>query len=364
MKIGVGTVSIGKKEIKNVLAVLKSGKISAGNKVKEFEDKIAKMHGKKYGIFCNSGQSALEIALLAYKEKFPNIKKVLTPTITYISTIFAVLRTGLTPVFCDVKKETYNIDWNLATKKEYDLALPVHMFGLPTTKPRKQQHIIEDACEALFGKVGYGEIVCFSFYVAHTITTGIGGMVITDNKEMAYIMRSLVNHGRRCACSPCKASSNYLCPNAKDKFVFVRVGTSYRADEIMAAIGLAQLEKSQKIMEIRKRNGLYLYKHLKYLPLLKMPVPRNNTFMMFPIILKTGNREKLIKYLQKKNIETRKMMPITNQPIIRKIFGNIEKKYPVSAQINKQGFYIGCHQELNKTHLDYIIKTFCSYFNK
>ena len=373
-KIGVGTVTFDEEEIKEVAEVLKSGKISAGKKTSEFEEKVANLHGKKYGVFCNSGQSALEVALLALKEMY-GMELAIVPTITYISTVFAVIRSGLSLRFCDVYPTTYNInldkfDLNFFDKYYKVIPIFVDMFGLYSGE-LEGRPILRDACENLFGKVGSNdEVICFSFYVAHTITTGIGGMCITNNKKLARIMRSYVNHGRRCVCSPCLANSGKLCPNAKDKFIFERVGTSYRGSDILSAVGLAQLKKKDFIMKKRKENGAYLIKEMKRNKLdeyLQLPKKKNNSFMLFPLVIKDKkiNREKLVEYLAKNNIESRKMMPVTNQPIIKKLLGSdIEDKFPVAKYINKNGFYIGCHQGLSKEDLDYMVETFAKFFKE
>lgn len=392
-KIGVGYASVGDLEKKYVNMALDAGRLSQGEFVHSFELKFAEYHAQKYGIACNSGTSALHVALEALKEKYgwKEGSEVLVPAITFIASSNACLHAGLKPVFVDVDPQTYNIDPDCIEGKitPFTVAImPVHTFGQPcemdTIANIAEKHhlvVIEDCAEAHFatykGKpVGsFGEISGFSTYVAHTITTGVGGIILTHDKNLAEISRSLIAHGRACTCEQCLASNpDSVCKlrmqtEIDKRFMMVRLGYSYRIGELEGALGLAQLDNKDTIMNIRKDNARYLTEQLKkfekYLQLPYYPDYVDHSFMMYPIVIKQDapfNRKQLVAHLEQDNIESRPMLPLLNQPVYKKLFGDIENDYPVAQWINKNGFYIGCHHGLTKVDLDYVIISFEKFF--
>lgn len=385
-KIGVGFASVTEIEKKYVMNALEHERLSQGKYVNEFEKKFAKAHGQKYGVMCNSGTSALHLALETLKEVdgWDEETEVLVPAITFIATSNACLHAGLKVTFVDVERDTYNMDPNdierhITTNTK--CIISVHTFGMPCNMSaileiakKYNLRVIEDCAEAHFAKVdglpvgGFGDITCFSTYVAHTITTGVGGIVCTNNSHFMEILRSLVAHGRACTCERCLASDGKtVCPkrmqtNLDRRFCFERIGYSYRVGEIEGALGLAQLERKDEIMGKRHENANYLIKGLeKYEDMIQLPRhPENieHTYMMFPIVIKeeTGiDQREFVMQLEKCNIETRPMLPLLNQPIYIKIFGDLEPDYPNAAYINHRGFYVGCHHGLEKKDLDYMI---------
>lgn len=391
-KIGVGYASVTDLEKKYVMDALESGRLSQGKYVADFEKKFASMHGKKYGVMCNSGTSALDMALAMLKEidGWDENTEVLVPAITFIATSNAVMHVGLKVVFVDVEPDTYNMDPSDIERhitQNTKCILPVHTFGMPCNMTKIMEiaekynlRVVEDCAEAHFAKIdnnvvgSFGDVSCFSTYVAHTITTGVGGIVCTNNREYMEILRSLVAHGRACTCEKCLASDGtQTCPKRMQtdmdrRFMFVRMGYSYRVGELEGALGLAQLERKEEIMGARHANARYLIDRLsKYEELIQLPRhPQNieHTYMMFPIVLKEKsgiNYREIIEYLEKSNIETRPMLPLLNQPIYREIFGNIEDDYPNAKYINSNGFYVGCHHGLAKEELDYIVTTISNY---
>lgn len=387
-KIGVGYALITDLEKKYVNMALDSGRLSPGPFVQKFEKQFAEMHEQKYGIACNSGTSSLHVALEALKEKYSwsENSEVLVPAITFIATSNAVMHAGMKPVFVDVDSRTYNIDPNLIEEKitENTVAImPVHTFG----QPCEMDHIIEiaakyglkiveDCAEAHFavykGKpvASFSDIAGSSTYVAHTITTGIGGVITTDDTDLAEIARSLIAHGRACTCENCIAyNSKQVCnlrmqTEMDRRFMMIRLGYSYRIGELEGALGVAQLENKDFIINTRKANAKILADGLKdieeYLQLPYYPEYVEHSFMMYPLVIKDDReftRDEIVKYLEQNNIETRPMLPLLNQPIYKEIFGDIEKDYPVAQWINNNGFYVGCHHGLSKDELDMIIKT-------
>ena len=387
-KIGVGYALITDLEKKYVNMALDSGRLSPGPFVQKFEKKFAEMHKQKYGIACNSGTSSLHVALEALKEKYSwdQNSEVLVPAITFIATSNAVMHAGMKPVFVDVDSRTYNIDTKLIEEKitENTVAImPVHTFGQPCEMDsivkiatKYGLKIVEDCAEAHFAVykgrpvASFSNIAGSSTYVAHTITTGIGCVITTDDTNLAEIARSLIAHGRACTCENCIAyNSKQVCKlrmqtEMDRRFMMIRLGYSYRIGELEGALGVAQLENKDFIINTRKANAKILTDGLKdveqYLQLPYYPEYVEHSFMMYPLVIKDDKaftRNEIVKYLEQNNIETRPMLPLLNQPIYKEIFGDIEKDYPVAQWINNNGFYVGCHHGLSKEELNMIIKT-------
>lgn len=392
-KLGVGHAHVGELGRKYVNEALDAGRLSQGEFVYRFEKTFAELHGQKYGIACSSGTSALHVALEALKEThgWKENSEVLVPAITFIATSNACLHAGLIPVFVDVDPVSYNIDPKRVEEKitaNTVAMMPVHTFGQPcemdellTISKKYGITMVEDCAEAHFAKyrgqpVGsFGTIAGFSTYVAHTITTGVGGVITTNNQGLAEICRSLIAHGRACTCENCVASDPYaICKmrmqtEMDKRFTMVRVGYSYRIGELEGALGLAQLDQRKFIMDTRRTNAKFLSEHLniydKYLQLPYFPEYIEHSFMMYPIVLHPNtplSRKELVHYLESKHIESRPMLPLINQPIYRKLFGDIEKQYPVADWINNNGFYIGCHHGLDEEDMHYVVNCFEKFF--
>ena len=394
-KIGVGYASVTELEKKYVLDALENERLSQGKYVAMFEKKFAQMHEQKYGIMCNSGTSALHVALEILKEteKWDENTEVLVPAITFIATSNSCIHAGLKPVFVDVDPYTYNMNPNEIEKhitSNTKCIIPVHTFGQPCEMDEIMEisqkfnlKVVEDCAESHFAKYkgrtigSFGDISAFSTYVAHTITTGIGGVVTTNSKDYAEIARSLIAHGRACTCEVCLASNpNTVCPKRMTteidrRFMFVRMGYSYRVGELEGALGLAQLERADEIMNKRRSNAYKLTKALeKYEDKIQLPKYEEyieHTYMMYPIVIKQNSnfkREDIVHYLEKNNIETRPMLPLLNQPIYKEIFGDIEDNYPVAKWIDNNGFYIGAHHGLDEEEMNYLIEILSGFLDR
>lgn len=385
-KIGVGYASVTDLEKKYVLDALDNERLSQGKYVAKFEKKFAEMHGQKYGIMCNSGTSALHVALEILKEteNWDENTEILVPAITFIATSNSCIHAGLKPVFVDVDQYTYNLDPDEIEKHitvNTKCIIPVHTFGQPCEMDKimdiAKKHnlkVLEDCAESHFAKYkgqtigSFGDVSAFSTYVAHTITTGVGGVVTTNNKEFMEIARSLIAHGRACTCEVCLASNpNTVCSKRMTteidrRFMFVRMGYSYRVGELEGALGLAQLERAEEIMDKRRENAEKLTFALEeYEDIIQLPKHKEyieHKYMMYPIVIKQKakfTRKEIVNYLEKNNIETRPMLPLLNQPIYKNLFGNIEDNYPIAKYINNNGFYIGAHHGLGNMEMDYLI---------
>jgi len=339
--IPVAEPSLGEEELKNVMEVVKSGWISSkGEFIEKFEKKFAKYCGVKYGIATSSGTTALHLALTAL-----GIKKgdeVIVPDLTFIATANAVTYCGARPVFVDSHPEYWCIDPEKIKEKitpRTKAIIPVHLYGHPcdmdTIMDIAKKYglfVIEDAAEAHGAeykgrKVGsFGDISCFSFYGNKIITTGEGGMCLTNNEKLAEKMRILRDHGM----------------NPNRRYWHDVIGFNYRMTNMQAAVGVAQLQKINKFIEKKRQIAMWYEEGLKELaekglitlhPQMKWA---NCVYWIYSILIedKFGmKRDELMKKLEKNGIETRPFFyPMhTMPPYFNK------ERFPVAEEISKRG---------------------------
>lgn len=355
----------------------------------EFEGLIATAHGCKYGLMCNSGTSALHIALAAMKEHYGwrDGDEILVPAVTFVATANVVLYNGLKPVFVDVERDYYCIDpaeMERHITPRTRAVMPVHIGCLPCDMDpiveicqRRGLRIAEDSAEAMFvsyrGKpVGsFSDVASFSTYVAHVISTGVGGLCTTDNPELFVMLKSLMNHGRDSIYTriddDAGAKGRRLFEIADRRFSFVRPGYSFRATEMEAALGIAQFEE-REVMAARRREvaGLLTRELDDLRGVLQLPKSRaeaDHGYMFYPITIldQTIQRADLIQYLEERGIETRYVLPLINQPVYREMFGNLDSQYPVAAYINRNSFYIGSHPGMSNDDVYWISEVLHSF---
>lgn len=390
-QVGVGCADIRPSAKKYIQDILSTERLSYGPYIKKVEKLFSGMHDCKFGLMMNSGTGTLRVAIQTLKEihGWHDGDEVLVPAVTFVATANVVIQNNLKPVFVDVDSEYYEIDPEKieeAITPRTRAIMPVHLLGCPCDmesimKIAKKHNlkVVEDSCETMFanfkGKpVGsQGDIGCFSTYVAHLITSGVGGLAITNNEKYAEVMRSMMNHGRNNIYISIDDDKNISDSQLKEviskRFQFVRPGYSFRVTEMEGALALAQLENKDEIIAKRRENAQYLInslkKHEKYIQLPKQRPGSTHSFMMFGILIKKDvgvNKEDLVNFLEKYNVETRDLLPLTNQPVYIDMYGELENKFPVAKWINNNGFYIGCHQRLSKEDLDYVTGVFDLYF--
>lgn len=387
-EIGVGGFAVSPLARRYVNEVLDSNRLSYGPFHRRFEAAFAAEHDSKHSVFCNSGTSALQIALQALKEKhgWADGDEVVVPSVTFIATSNIVLHNRMVPVFADVDPLTYTLDpakFEAAITPKTRAVIPVHLLGLPADMDpisaiarKRGLSVIEDSAETMFAKykgrkVGsLGDIGCFSTYIAHYIVTGVGGLATTSDPDLAVRLRSLMNHGRDSIYLSIDddqgATGAKLHEIVAKRFQFVSVGHSYRATELEAALGLAQLEEKDGIVAARTGMAARLSAGLKEfegrLQLPFCPPGRDHTFMLYGLVLKNEDKAPLVNFLEDRGVETRDLLPLLNQPVYKKMFGDIESKFPVAKSLNRSGFYIGCHQYMTENDADYVIAQFREYF--
>lgn len=354
-----------RKQKRLVKQVLNSGRLTYGKKTRELEKRFAKIHGVKYALFTSSGTAALKIALHALKERhdWKDGDEVIIPSVTFVATMNVVLMNNLTPVLVDVGRKTVNIDPELieaAITKKTVAILPVHLLGQPAEMDaileiakKHNLKVVEDSCETMFVNKVKGDVACFSSYIAHLLVTGVGGFITTNDKELADTMRSMMFHGR---------DESYL--NIDDKpsdiskrFWFPRFGYSDRMTELEAALGLGELDNWEEMLEQRQYNAKYLMLNLPSDVTVPVIDHSRHAFMFFPMLVE--KRDELMLYLEKRGIQTRTMMPLTTQPLVKPY---LKKKYPVAQYINEHGLLLGCHQYLDERDLDYIISVVRKFY--
>lgn len=363
-----------------ITEVLDSGRLSYGPLCKKFESKFSKLHGTEFGVLSNSGTSSLQVALQAMKEihGWADGDEVLVPALTFVATANVVYHCRMIPVLVDVEPNYYAINPELlqdAITPRTRCILPVHPFGQGADMPAimdvaqwKGLKVIEDSCEAMKVKVGgryvgsWGNVGCFSTYVAHIITGGIGGIGITNDPELAAKMRSLVNHGIELSSLPSGESydPSFLARN----FTFSSIGHSFRITELEAALLLPQLENLEDI--VRSRRGvastltaiLSNWKDEWDLP--EVREEGQHSFMVYPIVLRNHKKHRLMAFLRENGVECRDMLPLTTQPC----YDFDPALYPMAAHINDYGFYIGCHQDINFRQMTHLRHTFKRWFEE
>ncbi len=389
-EVSVGGLKIGAREKKYLGQVIRSNRLSYGPFSEKFEKAFARAHDCRFAFFCNSGTSALHIALAALKEEhgWADGDEVLVPAITFVATANIVLHNKMSPVFVDVDRATYNIDPALIEAKitpRTRAIIPVHLMGLPADMDpiralasKYNLRLIEDSCETVFAsykgrKVGsLGDIGCFSTYVAHYIVTGVGGLATTNDPKLAVRLRSLMNHGRDSIYFQIDDDKGLKGEKLREvvarRFSFVSLGHSFRATEFEAAMGLAQLEEKNKIIKARQgvagKLSLALRGLEDVLQLPTVPEGRDHMFMLYPIVVRDGEKTGLVNFLEERGIETRDLLPIINQPVYVRLYGDLESRYPVARWLNHSGFYVGCHQYVNSADIEYLAGQVRAYFGR
>ena len=389
-QIGIGHCEIGPHAKELVLEVLDSNRLSAGPMMARFEQQIATLHGCKHGLMCNSGTSALQIALAALKERdgWSDGDEVLVPALTFIASSNVILYNNLTPVFVDVEPDYYCLDPAEIERRitpRTRAIMPVHIGGLPCDMSAISEiarahslRVVEDSCEAMMvscdGRpVGsFSDIACFSTYIAHIVSTGVGGICTTNDDELFDMLKSLMNHGRDSVYTridddrdPDEAAALEI---PYRRFSFVRLGHSFRATEMEAALGLAELEQHEFRHAQREHVVAQLSDALReFGDRIQLPEVRpgaDHAWMFYPLVVVDPelSRDDLVAWLEADMIETRYLLPLISQPIYRQLFGNLDGEYPVAARLNETAFYIGSHPDMTDEDVEYVADSFRRFF--
>jgi len=376
-----------------VLEVIRNHKTIMGEKVQQFENEIAVLFGKKFGVMVNSGSSA---NLLTYEIlNMPENSEVITPILTFATTLSPIIKNRLLPVFVDVEPETYivNIDQieEAITKKTKALMIPSLLGNVPDlARLRKLADdnnliFIEDSADTLGATFDgkptgiFSDFSTTSFYGSHIITAaGEGGMVCCNNKKWEEKCRIMRGWGRTSALTESeKLEERFSIELDKipydSKFIFEEIGYNFLPTEISAAFGLVQLKKLKKFSEIRQKNFDNLYSFFSNSKFFKVPkqLPQVKTsWLAFPLTITFNapfSRMELVKYLETNNIQTRPIFTgnVLRQPAFKKInYKNIGKEFSVANNIMENSFLIGCNHGLNEKHMEKIKQSFTSFLDR
>lgn len=370
--IPVNIPKLNKEEIKNINICLKTNWISSEGKfVKEFEKKFSSFNKRKYGIAVSSGTAALEVAI-----KSLNLKKgteVIIPSFSIISTALCVVKCGLKPILIDSNIETWNVDAEKVINKisnKTSAIIITHIYGLPVNLSKiiqkaKQKNIkiIEDAAEVIGltykNKIcgSFGDLSTFSFYANKHITTGEGGMIVTNDKKLSQKCKSLRN---------LSFSKSYF-----DRYNHDDIGWNYRMTNLQAALGCGQLKNIKTIIKRKREIGNLYYRYLKHNKKLLLQENSNsysnNIYWVFGILLKKNlriSRNTIMKKLLGYNIDTRPFFLSMNKQKIfkqKKIFKNV--KMPNSEYLSDNGFYVPSGLGISNKEIKYVCFTLNKILN-
>ena len=350
---------ITEKEKQAVLAVLDSDFLSLGPKLREFEEKMAAYAGTKYAIACNSGTSGLHMIVAALGIKDGD--EVITTPFSFISSSNCILFERAKPVFVDIDEKTYNIDTaqiEAKITKRTKAILPVHIFGQPANMQDIRQialkhslFIIEDACEAIGAewngkKVGtISDAGVFAFYPNKQITTGEGGIVVTNNENLAKLCYSLRNQGRG-------IDTQWL--------NHVRLGYNYRMSDLSAAIGIAQLERINEIIAARQRvadSYMEKFKDVKGVILPKIDERVKMSWFVFVIRFESWiDRNLVMQTLLDREVGCRPYFTVIHlQPFYREMFGYKEGDFPVAEIVANGTLAIPFFNNITEEQIDIVV---------
>ncbi len=395
LRVPYGLSVHGKEEIKAVNDVLKSS-TQMGKNVSTFEKKISKLFQKKYGLMVNSGSSALLLAMETLD--FPEGSEIITPALTFSTTVGYIVRNKWTPVFVDVEEGTYCINEskikNLITKKTKAIVAP-HLMGnivnwkkiSPFLKKRGIM-IVEDSADTLGATYKnqstgrYADISITSFYGSHIINcAGNGGMVCFNDKAKYTKAKLLRSWGRSSSLFDEKSEKIENRFNIKldgirydKKFVFEKIGHNLEPSELGAAFGLVQLKKLKQNLRKRERNfnlhSKFLKKYEKYFILPKQLPGSRSGWLAYPITITNKapfSRTQMQIFLEKKNIQTRVVFTgnILRQPGFKKIKCKKDKKgYPEADKVMRNGILLACHHGLTAKMIKHIHNSINEFVEK
>lgn len=356
-KVPIAKPYIDNDDIQGAVEVLKSGQLSLGPKYQEFEEELANYVGSKYACAVSSGTAALHLGVKALGLKAGD--EVITSPFSFISSSNCLLYEGIKPIFVDIEETTFNIDPLLieqAITKKTKAILPVHIFGQsaemdPILKIAEKYNlkILEDACESLGsiykGKITgtMGDIGTYAFYPNKQMTTGEGGMIVTDSKELYDLCCSLRNQGRG---------------NSGDWLIHERLGYNYRMDEMSASLGITQLKKLDWMIKEKRKIVSWYNNALKDVFDIDTPqigVNRTHSWFVYVIRVKNKKRNKLISKLNQEGIQTKPYLPVIHlQPFMRKMFGFKEGDFPIAERVSQETLALPLYIGLKQEDIEYI----------
>lgn len=358
MKIPLAQPYIGEEEIREVLSVLRTPTLSIGPKLDEFEKLVAQYVGAKHAIAVNSGTSALHLCIRSFN--IADGDEVITTPFSFVASANCILFERAKPVFVDIDPDTLCIHPDkieeMVTQRTKAI-LPVHVFGHPADMEAIKRIagkynlvVIEDACEAIGAEIKgrkagtFGDAATFAFYPNKQITTGEGGVIVTDDDRVAELCRSMRSQGRA-------SDGGWL--------YHERLGYNYRMPELSAALGVAQMRKLTKILAMRQRVADQYNERLKDIPGVQLPYQDRRVKMSwFVYVIRLAphiNREKIISSLTEAGIGCKPYFPAIHlQPFYVAEFGYKEGDFPITEEVASQTVALPFYTSMTGLEIDYV----------
>jgi len=375
MKIPLFKIYWDKKDVEAVSNVIKSGKDWAiGSKIEEFENNISKFVGTKYSLAFNSGTSALHALMIGLG--IGRGDEVIVPSFTFIATANAPLFVGAKPVFAEIEEETFGLDPKDVERKitkKTKAIMPIHYGGcackIRELKKIAKKHnllLIEDAAESLGAKIEnkkvgtFGDAAMFSFCGPKVITMGEGGAIVTNSKILYEKLKLIRSHGRA-------ENINYF--ESTQHMDYIDLGYNFRISNILAALGISQLEKIGKVINLRRKNAEYVTKKLKELKELVLPNPPRGYFhlyQMYTVMIKSDKKrgDDLKKYLNTNEIMAKTYFDPVHLTYFYRNRMSYKDSLPVTEKIAKQVLTLPMYPDLSKKEMDFIVNKIYEFFKK
>ncbi|MCL0088329.1 DegT/DnrJ/EryC1/StrS family aminotransferase [Dehalococcoidia bacterium] len=361
-------------DVEKVTSVIKKGMYWAiGPDVREFESRVAEYVGVQYAIAMNSGTSALHVILAAHD--IGEGDEVIVPSFTFIATANAPLFVGAKPVFAEIDDETYGLDPQDVERKitpKTKAIIPIHFGGSPChieeLKQVAKKHnliLIEDAAESLGAMVNnkkvasFGDSAILSFCANKVITTGEGGMILTDSTDICEKVKLICNHGRA-------ETADYF--SSTEQMEYVTLGYNFRMSTITAALGIAQMEKIDEIIRMRRENASYLSGWLSKIEEIrtsKVPEGYFHVHQIYTIRVnqEEDTRDRLKEYLTECGIMSRIYFdPVHLTQFYRREFGCREGYLPLTEKVASEVLTLPMYPTLTKEEMDYIGQRIQDFF--
>ncbi len=364
MDIPLSSPDITESDIKAVVEVLKTPRLSLGPKLIEFEEKMAEYIGVDYAVAVNSGTSALHLIVRALDIKDGD--EVITTPFSFIASANCILFERAKPVFVDIDPLAFNMFVSRMKKRITEKTraiLAVDVFGYPAhwdeLEQLAQKHnllLIEDSCEALGAqykgrKLGtFGEAGAFAFYPNKQMTTGEGGIIVTNNEKIASLCRSMRNQGRG---------------EGDEWLQHSRLGYNYRLSDINCALGIAQLERIESILAKREQVACLYDIRLRDMEEIRVPFSSpemKRSWFVYVVVLadrySAENRDSILKQLKEREIGcSNYFTPIHLQPFYRKMFGFKEGDFPITEHVSKRTIALPFYSNLGEQEIDFVVQS-------
>ena len=363
------------KDINAVSRIIKSGmNWATGDDVVLFERELAIYTGVKYAVSFSSGTAALHAVLLALG--IGKGDEVIVPSFTFISTVNAVLFVGARPVFAEIERETLGFNYKDVERKitkKTKVIIPVHIGGLACDIRELERiarkhnlFLMEDAAESLGAtinnkKVGsFGNAGMFSFCAPKIISTGEGGAIVTNSRDIYEQLKLLRSHGRA-------DTKNYF--ETTEYLDYIQLGYNFRLSNILAALGRTQLKKIEKLIAVRRKNAVYLSRQLKNIHEISVPMePKNyrHIFQMYIVQVKGGKsqRDALQKHLNEKGIMAKVYFPPVHLSRFYRLKGFKKGHLPETEAISNEVLALPMYPGLKKKDMDFMAREIKIFFNE